>query len=216
MPSLQEQDPQRRVEGASSLLPLTRAELDVLSDEELMLRFQRGDERVYDILVARYQNPLMNFIYRFVGSMDDAADILQETFLRVYHKRHLYETVARFSTWVYTIAGNLAKSELRKPYRRLGVPILQRDADNEERELPLPDPDPSPDRRADSALKAERIQQALLQLGPEFREAVVLRDIQDLEYEEIASILHLPLGTVKSRINRGRNRLQELLKDLYD
>jgi RNA polymerase sigma-70 factor (ECF subfamily) len=216
MSSRQEQDTLRGVEASSGLQPLSRTELDALSDEELMMRFQRGDERVYDILVERYKNPLMNFIYRFVGNMDDAADILQETFLRVYRKRQLYETVARFSTWVYTIAGNLAKSELRKPYRRLGVPLQQRDDDNEERELPLPDPNPTPDRRADSALKRERIQEALLRLGPEFREAVVLRDIQDLEYEDIASILKLPLGTVKSRINRGRIRLQELLKDLYD
>jgi RNA polymerase sigma-70 factor, ECF subfamily len=212
----QEPDRFRNVQGSTHEPPKTRAELEKLSDEELMLRFQRDDMVAYDILVARYKDPLMNFIFRFVGDRDDAADLLQETFLRVYRKRHLYETIAKFSTWAYTIAGNLAKSELRKPYRRLGVSITRKDSDDEEHELQLTDRNPTPDRMADSALKAEFIQRALGQLNADFREAVILRDIQDLEYDEIAAILGLPLGTVKSRINRGRGRLQELLKELYD
>jgi RNA polymerase sigma-70 factor (ECF subfamily) len=170
----------------------------------------------FDILVERFQNPLMNYIFRFVGSMDDAADILQETFLRVYRKRHLYRTIARFSTWIYTIAGNLAKSELRKAYRKSSIPLVIEKDNDDDYVLPLSTEDPLPDRRADSAMLYERIQNSLLKLPEAFREAVVLRDIQELSYEEIAEIIGMPVGTVKSRINRGRAQLQELLKDLYE
>lgn len=192
--------------------------LDDWTDEELMLAFQDDNEDAYLILVGRYKDKLMNFVYRFVGSMDDAKDILQETFLRVYIKKDLYKTIAKFSTWVYTIAGNLAKSELRRRSRRGKVSLTQRGGKNkdEDYQIPLSDSGPLPDRTTDASMKYERVQQALLQLPPAFREAVIMRDIQELAYEEISAILDLPIGTVKSRINRGRNQLQELLKDIYD
>jgi RNA polymerase sigma-70 factor, ECF subfamily len=212
----QEQAGKSEVQDRYLMRPLSRAELDRLTDEELMLRFQKDDMMAFDLLVLRYKDPLMNFIYRFIGNSDDAADILQETFLRLYRKKHLYETIARFSTWIYTIAGNLAKSELRKPHRRLGMPMYRKDDDNEEHEISFPDKGPLPDRTADSAVKSKLIQDALLKINPDFREAVIMRDIQDLEYEEIAAILDLPLGTVKSRINRGRTQLQDLLKEIHD
>lgn len=193
-----------------------RSLLETLSDEDLMLLFQQEVMLAYDILVERFKDPLMNYIYRFVGDMDAAADILQDTFIRVYNKKHLYRTIARVSTWVYTIAGNLARSELRRSGRRKTTPIIQTRHENEEYTLPLPDTDPLPDNRADSALLYQQIQEALTRLPEAFREAVVLRDIQDLSYEEIAEITELPIGTVKSRINRGRAQLQELLKDVYD
>ena len=117
---------------------------------------------------------------------------------------------------MYTIAGNLAKSELRRGHRKYLTPIERKRNDDEEYSIPLPDHDPWPDRSADKSIVFERIQRALLQIPEAFREAVVLRDIQELSYEEIAEITDLPIGTVKSRINRGRSQLQELLKDLYD
>ncbi len=212
----QELSLEQRVERLIESRKLDRATLDALSDEELMLLFQRDVLPAFDILVERFQNPLMNYIFRFVGSMDDAADILQETFLRVYRKRHLYRTIARFSTWIYTIAGNLAKSELRKAYRKSSIPLVIEKDNDDDYVLPLSTEDPLPDRRADSAMLYERIQNSLLKLPEAFREAVVLRDIQEMSYEEIAEIIGMPVGTVKSRINRGRAQLQELLKDLYE
>lgn len=212
----QELSLEQRVERLIESRKLDRAALDALSDEELMLLFQRDVLPAFDILVERFQNPLMNYIFRFVGSMDDAADILQETFLRVYRKRHLYRTIARFSTWIYTIAGNLAKSELRKAYRKSSIPLVIEKDNDDDYVLPLSTEDPLPDRRADSAMLYERIQNSLLKLPEAFREAVVLRDIQEMSYEEIAEIIGMPVGTVKSRINRGRAQLQELLKDLYE
>lgn len=194
----------------------TRNELEQLSNEELILLFQKDVGPAFDVLVARFKDPLLNFIYRYVGNQDDALDVLQDTFIRVYHKKHMYQTIAKFSTWIYTIAGNLAKSSLRRPYRRNTTSITQTGDRSEEYEMPLPDRDPMPDRLTDSAFKAARIQEALRQLPAVFREAVILRDIQDLAYEEIADIIGMPIGTVKSRINRGRAQLQQLLKDIYD
>jgi RNA polymerase sigma-70 factor, ECF subfamily len=212
----QELSLEQRVEKRLEEQILDRATLDTLSDEELMLLFQRDVQLAFDILVQRYKNPLMNYIFRFTGNSEDAADLLQDTFIRVYRKKHLYKTIARFSTWVYTIAGNLAKSELRRGHRKYLTPIDRKRNDDEEYSIPLPDRDPLPDRSADKNIVFERIQAALLQIPEVFREAVVLRDIQELTYEEIAEIVGMPIGTVKSRINRGRLQLQELLKDIYE
>jgi RNA polymerase sigma-70 factor, ECF subfamily len=195
---------------------LTHEDLDRLSDEDLILRFQQDDTYAFDVLVRRYKNPLMNYIFRYLGDVDESSDVLQETFVRLYEKKHQYKTIARFSTWIYTIAGNLAKSELRKPHRRRGTSITQTTGDDEEVDMQLEDGDPLPDRMVDGTLKNERIQAALLELPAEFREAVIFRDIQDLSYDDIAEIIQKPIGTVKSRINRGRAMLQNLLRDIYD
>ncbi|MFA6232595.1 MAG: sigma-70 family RNA polymerase sigma factor [Bacteroidota bacterium] len=216
MEQAQELSLEKKVQQLLEAKKLDRVTLESLSDEELMLLFQRDVRLAFDILVERFKNPLMNYIFRFTGNAEDAADLLQDTFIRVYRKKHLYRTIARFSTWVYTIAGNLAKSELRKGHRKYLTPIDRKKDDDEEWSIPLPDGDPLPDRVADSNIVYERIQTALLTLPDVFREAVVLRDIQELSYEEIAEIVEMPIGTVKSRISRGRLQLKEILKDLYD
>ncbi len=216
MDQSQELSLEMKVEQRIEAQKLDRTSLDSLSDEELMLLFQRDVRLAFDILVERYKNPLMNYIFRFTGNSEDAADLLQDTFIRVYRKKHLYKTIAKFSTWVYTIAGNLAKSELRKGHRKYLTPIEHKKNDDEEYAIPLPDGAPLPDRAADTNIVYERIQKALLELPDAFREAVILRDIQELSYEEIAEVVGMPIGTVKSRISRGRLQLQELLKDLYE
>ena len=186
-----------------------------MSDEDLMLEFQIGTVEAFDILVSRYRDPLMNYVYRFLGDRKEGEDLLQETFLRVYRNRHSYRRIARFSTWLYTIAGNLARSEYRKRKRRRFYSIQSINRDAEEYEVEIPDETFSPDRHTESMLQDKYIQEALHQIPEEFREVVVLRDVQQLAYEEIAQITGLPMGTVKSRINRGRTKLQRLLKDIY-
>ncbi|MBR9978844.1 MAG: sigma-70 family RNA polymerase sigma factor [Bacteroidetes bacterium] len=212
----QELSLERKVEELIETRTLDRVTLDKLSNEELMLLFQKDVRLAFDILVERFQNPLMNFIFRFTGNREDAADILQDTFIRVYRKKHLYKTIAKFSTWVYTIAGNLAKSELRRGHRKYLTSIDRKKSEDEEYSIPMTDSKPLPDRDTDRRIVYERIQEALLTLPDGFREAVILRDIQELTYEEIAEITELPIGTVKSRISRGRLQLQQLLKDIYD
>src|SRR5690606_34298401 len=123
--------------------------------------------------------------------------------------------IAKFSTWLYTIAGNLARSEYRKRKRRRLYSLQSVNRDDEEYEVEVPDETFSPDRHTESTIQDFYIQEALKRIPEEFREVVVLRDVQQLAYEEIAEITGLPMGTVKSRINRGRTKLQILLKDIY-
>ena len=186
-----------------------------LSDEDLMAEFQAGTVEAFDLLVSRYKDPLTNYIYRFLGDMKECEDLLQETFLRVYRNRHSYRRIAKYSTWLYTIAGNLARSEYRKRKRRRLYSIQSVNRDDEEYEVEIPDDSYLPDVHTESTMQDRFVQQTLKQIPEEFREVVVLRDIQQLSYEEIAEITGLPMGTVKSRINRGRTKLQQLLKDIY-
>jgi RNA polymerase sigma-70 factor (ECF subfamily) len=188
--------------------------LQELSDEELILEFQKNNtEDAFNILVQRYKNPLTNFVFRFLGDYASCADVVQETMIKVYRYKDTYSSVAKFSTWIYTIAGNLARTEYRRQRRRNIFSIS--DYGEEHKTYDLPDESYRPDVVTDSGIKDEIIQNALLKVKEAYREAVVLRDIQGLSYEEISEILGVNEGTVKSRINRGRAQLQELLKDIY-
>lgn len=189
--------------------------LESMSDEDLMELFQAGTVKAFDILVDRYSERLTHYLFGFLSDMKQCEDLLQDTFLRVYRNRHSYQRIAKFSTWLYTIAGNLARSEYRKRKRRRVYSIQSVNRDNEEYELSLPDETFSPDDYAESQLQDRYIQEALERIPSSFREVVVLRDVQQLAYEEIAEITGLPMGTVKSRINRGRSKLQGLLKEVY-
>ncbi|HPG40187.1 MAG TPA: sigma-70 family RNA polymerase sigma factor [bacterium] len=183
-----------------------------VTDEELIKRYQDGDLYAYDLIVRRYKDQLLNFAYRFLGNLEESEDVVQETFLRLYKNRHAYKQIAKFSTWIYTIAGNLAKTELRKRKRRKLVSISE--LGFEEKEFELEDNKADTEQQADSQLKEKIIQNAIEDLPFRFKQVIILRDIQELSYEDISSILRIPLGTVKSRVNRARQRLQVLLKDL--
>lgn len=185
-----------------------------LSDEELIERFQKGDIRAFEQIVQRYKDQLLNFVFRFLGNQEQAEDILQETFLRVYRNRHAYRRVAKFSTWIYTIAGNLARTELRKRKRRRFFSIS--DMGVEDKDFEVSDEVFNPETYVDTVLHDDVIQQEINKLSPKFREVIILRDIQELSYEEISKILRIPIGTVKSRVNRARLRLQAQLKKHLD
>jgi len=189
--------------------------LTELTDEELIKKFQETNElEAYEILVRRYKDPLMNFVYRFVGDRDISSDIVQDTMIRFYLNKDSYREFAKFSTWIYTIAGNLAKNELKRRRRRS---ILSLSPSEDDKQIQVEDKSfVAPDRATDSNLKHDIIQRALMKIKPVYREMVILRDIQGLSYEEIAEITKVSLGTVKSRINRGRTQLQKLLKNIYD
>lgn len=188
--------------------------LTELADEDLIKEFQENNTlEAYEILVRRYKDPLMNFVYRFTGDRDVSSDIVQDTMIKFYMNKDSYRSFAKFSTWIYTIAGNLAKNELKRRKRRK---IFSLDNDDDEKSVQVADKNIiQPDKAADSEIKSEIIQKALLKVKDVYRDVVVLRDIQELSYEEIAEITGLSLGTVKSRINRGRLQLQKLLKHIY-
>ena len=182
------------------------------TDEELIARFQEGDEQAYTELVNRYRDKLMTFVYRFVNDMEQAEDIIQDTMLKLYTHKHYYRNIAKFSTWIYTIAGNLAKTELRKRKNRKVTNISQMGP--EDRDYELPSVAPETDEVVQSEYIKKKIQAAIQNLPLHFRTVTILRDIQELSYEEISKIVEVPLGTVKSRINRARLQLQKELKDL--
>jgi RNA polymerase sigma-70 factor (ECF subfamily) len=184
------------------------------SDEELIAAFQGGDEEAFNLLVGRYKHPLLNFVYRYLGDFDQADDVVQETFIRLYQKGDAYRPVAKFSTWIYTIATNLAKTQLRNRSKRGVFSLNKKRGDEGVRETEIRDDRYPADRLADSSVKQEIIQRALAELPEQYREAVVLSDIQELSYEEICAITGMNMGTLKSRLNRGRSQLQVLLKDL--
>ncbi|MBI2417451.1 MAG: sigma-70 family RNA polymerase sigma factor [Ignavibacteriales bacterium] len=167
----------------------------------------------FEELVNYFKNPLLNYLYRFIGDRDIAEDILQDTFIKVYRKKELYNGSAKVSTWIYTIAGNLAKSEISKRNKHHHLQIST--SEDDEKHVDIISPEPQPDRVVDSGIKAQFIQDALLKVPEIYREAVILRDIQELSYEEIAEMLDITVGTVKSRISRGRAILQELLRPIY-
>ena len=184
------------------------------TDEELIARFQNGDVYAFEQIVHRYKDPLINFVYHYLRDRIDAEDVIQETFLRVYKNKHLYRNIAKFSTWIYTIASNLAKTELRRRRRRRVLSLTQMGYDN--KDYDVPDVFASPEKIVGGEMKEEEIRKEIDALPVKFREVIILRDIQEFSYEEISSILKIPIGTVKSRVNRGRLRLQKKLQHLLD
>lgn len=184
------------------------------TDEELIERFQGGDLYAFDLLVQNYKDQLLNFVYRFLGNQEEAEDVVQETFLRVFRNRSAYRRVAKFSTWIYTIAGNLARTELRRRRRRRLFSIS--DMGLQEKDYEISDEVFNPESQTDGVLKEEIILAEIGRLSPKFREVIILRDVQELSYEEISKLIRVPIGTVKSRVNRARLRLQSRLKNLLD
>jgi len=187
------------------------------TDEELIREFQAGDKDAFDELVDRFTRPLLNFIARMVSDYTLAEDLLQETFIRLWVKKDSYREIAKFSTWLYTVAGNLAKSELRRRRFRRMLPLSSGSSkfgDDEERTFDLPDPAADSERDYERRNILRRVEEEISKLPVVFKEIIILRDIQELSYDEISTILRIPLGTVKSRVNRARQRLQENLKDL--
>jgi len=186
------------------------------TDEELIGRFQAGDEGAFEEIVNRYADRLLNFAYRFVLDREEAEDIVQDTFLKVYQNRHAYKEIAKFSTWIYTITGNLAKTILRKLRNRKLFFFSRMVPEDNNKEMEFPSTERQPDSTLGGKIEEQMIQRAIIKLPEHFRTVIILRDIQDLSYEEISNIIDAPLGTVKSRINRARLRLQEELEHLRE
>lgn len=177
--------------------------MEKLDDKQLFAKIAADDEQAFGIFVGRFKNRLFNFIARIIQDKETAEDILQETFLRVYNQRKNYSPDYAVSTWVFTIALNLVRSELRKRKLRKYMSL---DFLKEESDVEIADPqNPEPGK-----LKPI-LEKAIKSLPEEYRTAFVLCDIERLPYEEIAEIMRVPVGTVKSRINRARSMLREKL-----
>jgi len=186
----------------------------------LVRRCVAGDAVAWDEIVQRYHRRIYNICYRFAGSADDAQDLTQEVFIRMYRTLNSYD-VGRgaFMTWGTTLTRNLLVDHFRKTkHDRLTDSLDTTASDNPEAMTlsdRIPDEGPAPDSGVQSRETRDAVHQALQKLSPELREAVILRDLQDMDYREIATVLKVPEGTVKSRINRGRAELARLLQRTY-
>ena len=184
----------------------------IYSDEQLMLLFQGGNKDAYIELVNRYKDKLINFIYNYLGDVESSEDVVQETMIKLYQKKHYYKEIAKFSTWLYTIAKNLANTELRKRKQRKTTLLSQFSKDDKMYDLPSNDNEVGQEIQTEIVSKI--IRDAVDQLSEKFKIVITLRDIQQLSYEDISEIIDVPIGTVKSRINRARLQLQVELKHL--
>jgi RNA polymerase sigma-70 factor (ECF subfamily) len=183
-----------------------------LSDEALMEEIVRGSEPAFAALVNRYQARIINVVCRLISDRDRAQEIAQETFLRIFVHRQRYRPSGKFSTWLYTIAMNLAKNEIRRRVRSRGLVSLDKllEATGDSGAF-VADPGPGPERLYRRRDVEGKVEAAIEKLPRKFREVIVLRDMQQLSYEEIGDILRIPGGTVRSRINRARLALKDLL-----
>ena len=187
----------------------------------LLRRCLAGDAVAWEDIVRRYQRRIYNICYRFAGSAEDADDLTQEVFIKMYRTLDSYDVErGAFTTWVTTITRNLLVDHFRKgKHDRLTDSLDATPSHDEEgrtlREQIEDRSQISPDEQVRSREAGEAVHEALQKLSPELREAVILRDLQDMDYKEIAGVLKVPEGTVKSRINRGRVELARLLSRTY-
>src|SRR5215213_4243242 len=189
-----------------------------LSDHALIEAAKNGDEAAFAVIVSRYRSPITNYLYRFLNDYEEAVDLAQETFVRVYFAMERYHTDYAFSTYIYRIATNLAISEIRKKKRRklLSLTSFFQNEDSDAQEFHPPDDKSLPDEDLIETERSRTIEKAIATLPDKYRAPIVLREIQELSYEEIAQILGLGLGTTKSRISRARALLREKLKQYFD
>ena len=186
----------------------------------LVRRCIAGDAVAWEEIVQRYNRRIYNICYRFAGSADDAQDLTQEVFIKMYRTLSSYDPGrAAFMTWLTTITRNLLVDHFRKTKQDRMTETLDGTSSEHEDVMPLSDKIPDkaapPDARIQTRQAGETVHQALQKLSPELREAVILRDLHDMDYREIAAVLKVPEGTVKSRINRGRAELARLLQRTY-
>lgn len=190
--------------------------LTELSDKDLVSRARTGDQQAFSKLMRRYQDRIFSLTLRWIGDRQIAEETTQEVFIAVYRSLDRFRGESSFSTWLYRVAINHCKN--KKIYRR------RRAADKHEPLEGKKDPDDdSPDRQHPSHLETDTqthqseaqviVHQALEALSDEQRQIIILRDIQDLDYDEIAELLELPRGTVKSRLHRARNELAKILRN---
>ncbi len=179
-------------------------------DQELVRRCLNGENPAWEGLVRAHSRKVYNLCYRFTGRIQDAEDLTQEVFIKVFQTLRSYDSAqGTFSTWLNRVARN----HLVDHYRRTRKDRVTSSLDDDSTPLPeLPSPRAAPTASVESRERRELLQMALDQMSPDLREAVVLRDLQDLDYQEIAQVLGVPQGTVKSRINRGRLELARVIK----
>jgi RNA polymerase sigma-70 factor (ECF subfamily) len=193
-----------------------RPDLSESSDSRVVAAYLAGRDRAFDELVDRYQKRLLNFIYRTIGDRERAEDLVQEVFIRVHRHLQRFDQSKKFSTWIYTIASNLAKNELRNRSRSPLVlfQTIKKNWEADHRPLQFEDPGHRPEDLYRQL--RELVEASVAQLPKHHRVVFVLRELEGKSYEEIAEITKCNLGTVKSRLNRARNRFAQIIGPQLD
>jgi RNA polymerase sigma-70 factor (ECF subfamily) len=185
-------------------------------DQLLVERAQGGDRRAFDLLVLKYQQKIVKLVMRYVRDPTEALDVSQEAFVKAYRALPGFRGESAFYTWLYRIAINTAKNYLAALQRKpAGYDLDAQDPEYAERNVQLRDEE-TPEGIAMQEQLRERVEQAIAALPEELRTAIVLREIEGLSYEEIAAAMDCPVGTVRSRIFRAREAIDEAIKPLVD
>nr|WP_240979011.1 sigma-70 family RNA polymerase sigma factor [Longimicrobium terrae] len=184
----------------------------------MVTRAQQGSEKAYRELLGRYERPVFSIIYRMIRDREQAEDLAQETFVRVFNHIDRYDPKYKFSSWIFKIATNLTIDHIRRKELNTVSIDGSRNATTAEQieatAITIISPDENPEELLEAKELGEEIEEAIGRLRPEYRAAILLRHVEGREYQEIAEIMALPLGTVKTYIHRGRNELRETLQHL--
>ena len=179
-------------------------------EQELLDRCLAGEDSAWEALLRAYTRKIYNLCYRFTGRMEEAEDVTQEVFIKVFQTLKTYQAAqGSFATWLNRVARNHLVDHYRRARKDRVTSSLEDELTEAEQK---PSEHMEPTGQVESRERREVLQMALDKLSPDLREAVILRDLHDLDYEEIAQVLRVPQGTVKSRINRGRLELGRVLK----
>ena len=207
-----------RTMAGESVRALEREQLQELDDGQVVARHLVGDPQAFGSLVDRYQTRLLNFINRTIGDRERAEDLVQEVFIRVFRHIQRFDQTKKFSTWIYTIASNLAKNELRNRSRNPLVlfQTIKKNWESDHRPLQFEDTTARPDDLFRKRFLKDAVDQCVAQLPEHHRDVFVLRELEGKSYQEIAEITGCNLGTVKSRLNRARNSFAQLIGPMLD
>ena len=189
------------------------AMFDKHEDLKVIKRCKRGEEAAFAELLGRYRGAIYGLCFRMTRKSEDARDLAQEVFIKVFSLLDRYDESYAFSSWIFRIATNHCIDHLRRNRMRFLSIDGQTDKDGEEMEMQLPDKGPSPDRVLERSEAMVRLEEVVADLPPHYRSIILLRHDQDMSYEEIATVLDLPLGTVKARIHRARNLITKMLAE---
>lgn len=184
-----------------------------MNETVLIKRAQNGDSKAFELLIEAHFKKIYNIAYRISGNPDDASDMTQEVMIKLFRNINSFEGNSKFSTWVYRVATNTCLDELKKLRRHSTYSINSEiSADDSEFQYEVEDTAPTPDLEVERNELSDMVAKAITFLNPEHRAIITLRDIQEFSYEEIANILNISEGTVKSRISRARMQLKKILE----
>ena len=197
-------------------LPLADFEIDeemavVRNQAAFVCELQAGDEKAFEALVAEFERPIVRFLYRYLGNMEEAKEVCQDVFVKVFRGLPHFQNQCSLKTWIYRITLNTVLNEKRRWYQRLKDRFMGLEGISQTRFDSLPDPEMS----LTMSERCKRVSVALRKLRPDHRAILVLRDLEGLSYQEISASLGLNIGTVKSRLARARQEMKDAVKDLF-